>query len=71
MPETVFLEFRLGHGVYGQRPGWTCRCSAIKIPMGMLTPAQMQVLADLSEEYADGISHITTRQEHPISLCGY
>ena len=35
----------------------------IKIPLGMLTVAQMIQLADLSEEYADGISHITTRQD--------
>jgi sulfite reductase (ferredoxin) len=35
----------------------------IKIPYGHLTPEQLEVLADLSEEYADGISHITTRQD--------
>ena len=62
MPEKVFLEFRLRHGVYGQRQEGV-QMQRIKIPMGMLTTAQMQVLADLSEEYADGISHITTRQD--------
>ncbi len=35
----------------------------IKIPFGGLTSEQMDVLADLSEEYSDGISHITTRQD--------
>ncbi len=35
----------------------------IKIPFGGLNPVQMEVLADLSEEYADGISHVTTRQD--------
>jgi sulfite reductase (ferredoxin) len=35
----------------------------IKIPFGGITPAQLEVLADLSEEYADGVSHITTRQD--------
>ncbi len=35
----------------------------IKIPFGGLNPEQMEALADLSEEYADGISHITTRQD--------
>ena len=35
----------------------------IKIPLGILTTEQMICLADLSEEYADGISHITTRQD--------
>jgi sulfite reductase (ferredoxin) len=35
----------------------------IKIPFGGLNPEQMEVLANLSEEYADGVSHITTRQD--------
>jgi len=35
----------------------------IKIPYGGMTPQQMDVLADLSEEYSDGICHITTRQD--------
>jgi sulfite reductase (ferredoxin) len=62
MPEKVFLEFRLRHGVYGQRQAGV-QMQRIKIPMGLLTAAQMERLADLSEEYADGISHITTRQD--------
>ena len=35
----------------------------IKIPFGDLTPDQMDVLADVAEEYSDEISHITTRQD--------
>src|SRR5579871_92288 len=35
----------------------------IKIPFGGLNAAQMEVLADLCEEYSDGIAHITTRQD--------
>jgi sulfite reductase (ferredoxin) len=35
----------------------------IKIPFGGVTPEQLETLADLSEEYADGVSHITTRQD--------
>ena len=35
----------------------------IKIPFGGVTPEQLEVLADLSEEYADGVTHITTRQD--------
>ncbi|HEX9442790.1 MAG TPA: nitrite/sulfite reductase [Candidatus Binatia bacterium] len=35
----------------------------IKVPFGGLNPEQMEALADLSEEYADGISHVTTRQD--------
>ena len=35
----------------------------IKIPFGGLTAEQMDALADLSEEYSDGVCHITTRQD--------
>ncbi len=35
----------------------------IKIPYGGLNAAQLEVLADLAEEYSDGIAHITTRQD--------
>jgi sulfite reductase (ferredoxin) len=35
----------------------------IKIPYGGLTPEQIDVIAELSEDYADGISHVTTRQD--------
>src|SRR3972149_11299348 len=60
--EKVFLELRLRHGVYGQRQAGV-QMQRIKIPMGMLTTQQMECLADLSEDYSDGISHITTRQD--------
>jgi sulfite reductase (ferredoxin) len=35
----------------------------IKIPAGGLNAAQLETLADLAEEYSDGIAHITTRQD--------
>ncbi|MCC6590771.1 MAG: nitrite/sulfite reductase [Bryobacterales bacterium] len=35
----------------------------IKIPYGGLNAQQLEVLADLAEEYSDGIAHITTRQD--------
>ena len=35
----------------------------IKIPFGGLNPEQMDVLADLAEEYSDEVVHITTRQD--------
>lgn len=35
----------------------------IKIPFGGLNAEQMEVLADLAEEYADAILHVTTRQD--------
>src|ERR1700691_5587891 len=35
----------------------------IKIPFGGLNAAQLEMLADLCDEYSDGIAHITTRQD--------
>jgi sulfite reductase (ferredoxin) len=35
----------------------------IKIPFGGLNPEQLETLAELSEEYADGVAHVTTRQD--------
>jgi len=62
MPEKVFLEFRLRHGVYGQRQA-RIQMQRIKIPLGMLTTAQMERFADVAEEYSDAVCHITTRQD--------
>ncbi len=38
----------------------------IKIPFGGLTPAQLETLADVAEEYSDGILHVTTRQDFQL-----
>lgn len=35
----------------------------IKIPYGGITPGQLEVMAELAEEYSDGIAHVTTRQD--------
>ena len=35
----------------------------IKIPFGGVTPHQLEVMADLAEEYSDEILHVTTRQD--------
>ncbi len=35
----------------------------IKIPFGGMNPAQMEVLAEIADEYSDGILHVTTRQD--------
>ena len=38
----------------------------IKIPFGGMNPRQLEVMADLAEEYSDGIAHITTRQDFQL-----
>lgn len=35
----------------------------IKLPFGGFSPDQLEVLADLAEEYSDDILHVTTRQD--------
>jgi sulfite reductase (ferredoxin) len=38
----------------------------IKIPFGGITPDQMDMLADVSEEHADSVLHVTTRQDFQL-----
>jgi len=38
----------------------------IKIPGGGLTPDQLETVAELAEEYSDGIAHVTTRQDFQL-----
>jgi sulfite reductase (ferredoxin) len=64
--ETEFIGFRLKQGVYGQRQADVQMCR-IKLPMGGVTPNQMEVFADVVEEYAPlNKGHITTRQNIQI-----
>jgi sulfite reductase beta subunit-like hemoprotein len=61
-PEDQFIGFRLKQGVYGQRqPG--VQMIRTKLPMGGITPEQMEAFADVIEDYAPlNKGHITTRQ---------
>ncbi len=60
--EKIFTEFRLRHGVYGQRDDRS-QMIRVKIPFGGLTADQLEMLADVAEEFSDNIIHITTRQD--------
>jgi sulfite reductase beta subunit-like hemoprotein len=65
-PEDQFIGFRLKQGVYGQRQADVQMCR-IKLPMGGVTPEQMDKFADVVEEYAPlNKGHITTRQNIQI-----
>jgi sulfite reductase beta subunit-like hemoprotein len=64
--ETEFIGFRLKQGVYGQRQADVQMCR-IKLPMGGITPEQMEMFGDVVEEYAPlNKGHITTRQNIQI-----
>jgi sulfite reductase (ferredoxin) len=58
----IFKPFRLQYGIYGQRqPG--VQMFRIKIPFGGLTANQLRRIAELSDQYATGVGHVTTRQD--------
>ena len=61
---TQILDFPSGDLVKSPDTRWDAPgMQRIKIPFGGLTTEQMDVLADLAEEYSDSILHITTRQD--------
>src|SRR5574338_480874 len=70
MPEEKFRSLRLARGVYGQRQQGV-QMVRIKLPYGKLTLAQWKRIADVSDEFATGNLHLTTRQDvqiHFVSL---
>ncbi|RMG16252.1 MAG: nitrite/sulfite reductase [Deltaproteobacteria bacterium] len=60
--EKVFTEYRLRFGTYGQRQEGV-QMQRIKLPLGRVTPEQLETLADLADHYADSVLHVTTRQD--------
>ncbi|QEC53885.1 sulfite reductase (ferredoxin) [Anseongella ginsenosidimutans] len=70
IPETKFRSLRLARGIYGQRQKGV-QMVRIKIPFGFLTFKKLLAIADVSDEYATGNLHLTTRQDiqiHFVSL---
>jgi sulfite reductase beta subunit-like hemoprotein len=57
----AWRKFRLVRGTYGQRQD-DVQMLRVKIPQGVVTASQLNVLADIAEQYARGFAHITTRQ---------
>ena len=65
-PEDQFIGFRLKQGVYGQRQP-DVQMIRVKLPMGGVTPEQMDAFASVIEKYAPlRKGHITTRQNIQI-----
>ncbi|HTU98474.1 MAG TPA: nitrite/sulfite reductase [Solirubrobacteraceae bacterium] len=57
-----FIKFRLKQGVYGQRQA-DVQMVRVKLPMGGVTPDQLDAFADVIEKYVPlRKGHITTRQ---------
>ena len=71
LEEDDFIKFRLKQGVYGQRQP-DVQMVRVKLPMGGVTPDQLDAFADVIERYVPlRKGHITTRQNiqmHHIPL---
>src|SRR5947209_1729952 len=69
--EDTFIKFRLKQGVYGQRQP-DVQMVRVKLPLGGITPRQLDAFADVIEKYVPlRKGHITTRQNiqmHHIPL---
>lgn len=61
---TQTLQYPSGDLTKGPSTLWDAPgMQRIKIPYGGLGPVQLETLAELAEEYSDGILHVTTRQD--------
>ncbi|HUJ27812.1 MAG TPA: nitrite/sulfite reductase [Myxococcales bacterium] len=58
----AWKQFRLVNGVYSQRQEGDSMMVRVKIPQGILTPAQLRTLGEVAERFSTGRGHITTRQ---------
>src|SRR5689334_10904426 len=56
-----YRKYRLTRGVYGQRQDGVAMVR-VKIPQGVLSGAQLRVLAECADRYSRGYGHVTTRQ---------
>src|SRR5579875_88521 len=62
LQEEDFIKFRLKQGVYGQRQA-AVQMVRVKLPMGGVTPEQLDAFATVIEKYVPlNKGHITTRQ---------
>ncbi|MFN0150853.1 MAG: nitrite/sulfite reductase [bacterium] len=57
-----FRALRLVNGIYGQRQP-DVHMLRVKIPNGVLDPAQVEALAEVAEHHGHGVAHVTTRQD--------
>jgi sulfite reductase (ferredoxin) len=61
--ETRTLDFPSGGLTKGPETLWDAPgMMRIKVPMGRISPEQLETIAELAEEYSDSILHVTTRE---------
>jgi sulfite reductase (ferredoxin) len=56
-----YRQYRLSRGVYGQRQDGV-HMVRVKIPQGILSSAQLRMLAEIGDQSSRGYGHVTTRQ---------
>ena len=61
--ENGFKHFRLQQGVYGQRQSGDIQMIRTKLPLGQINSEKLNCLAEFGDKYANGVLHITTRQD--------
>src|SRR5690348_13080220 len=65
--KTQKLNFPSGPLTKGPNTMWDAPgMQRIKIPGGGMNANQLETMADLAEEYSDGIAHVTTRQDFQL-----
>src|SRR4051794_9816374 len=57
-----FRPLRLGMGVYAQL-AHVKHMQRIKVPGGRMTAVQLEAIAEVTERWALGLAHVTTRQD--------
>jgi sulfite reductase beta subunit-like hemoprotein len=62
LSDDEFRPIRLSYGLYYQLDH-TSHMQRIKLPGGLLTAAQADCIADLTDAHARGVAHVTTRQD--------
>jgi len=65
IPADSWRPIRLSYGLYYQLDH-TSHMQRIKIPGGMLSAAQLELMAEVADRYGRGIGHVTTRQDIQI-----
>lgn len=60
----LFKKLRLQYGIYGLRGGATRHMVRVRVPLGIITPDQLDALAEICERWTPSASgHLTTRQD--------
>ncbi len=61
-PMDMFKPFRLQYGIYGQRQP-DVQMIRIRVPFGGMNANQLRQVAEVTDTYATGVGHVTTRQD--------